>query len=432
MLNSGAAEAVLSNVKKLFSPLPRSRTIALAVSGGADSLALLVLVARWVKLNPGAPEIRVYSVDHGLRAEAPDEVAFVLEVAQKYGFRSRGLSLGNGEDVPASQADARKARYRVLREAMEKDGAQILLTGHHLEDQGETVLMRLAHGSGISGLSGMRRFARVEGVEIFRPLLDVSRDELRQIVAQENLNAVVDPSNFDEKYERVRWRKLLPLLSELGLDAPRLSRFGARMARADGALESITRSLFCEMAGRDEFGVLFIRRSQLLQQPLEIALRLLLMMMSVASGRHVSSQLAQVEELFEALCSSQFRGQTLGGCVVEPYEEKILVFREAGRIGAEQIFLKPGEKILWDKRFHIENNGKTTVFVRSGAELRRAQAEGLPGFDARLPMSALGGAPLVRDAEKKVLALGEMILVPFVRTRHISETKLPHKPGRNE
>ncbi len=432
MLKNNASGAGLPDTKKLFSSLAKKQTIALGVSGGVDSLALLVLTARWASMNPGAPEVWVYSVDHGLRDEAQDEVAFVLEVAQKYGFKSRGLSVGNGGQVPANQADARRARYQVLRDAMAADGAEILLTGHHADDQGETIMMRLAHGSGISGLAGMRVFSEVEGVEIFRPLLNLSRNDLSQIVALEKLDAVVDPSNTDEKYERARWRKIMPLLSELGLDAPGLSRFGARMARADAALESITRSLFGEMAGSDEFGVLFIRRSQLLQQPVEIALRLLLMLLNSASGNRGASELAQVEALIGALRSSHFRAQTLGGCCVELYEDKILVFREAGRIQAEQICLKPGEEILWDQRFTVENTEEKTIFVLRAADMTRTEAESLLGFDVRLPMSALGGAPLVIDGEKKVLALGEKVFVPCVSVRHISETKLRHKAGEIE
>src|SRR5690606_24902524 len=125
-------------------------------------------------------------------------------------------------------------------EAMAADGASLLLTGHHRGDQAETVLMRLAHGSGIEGLKAMTPLSQVEGVPVFRPLLDVEPASLAALVEEAGLAPARDPSNEDTAYERVRWRKLLPTLAAEGLDSAALARFAARMAEADQALMEMT------------------------------------------------------------------------------------------------------------------------------------------------------------------------------------------------
>src|SRR5690606_8066764 len=145
----------------LFAPFGEFRRVALAVSGGPDSLALLILAHRFALLIGGQSRFVVYSVDHGLRPEAAEEVAFVVAEARQRGFEARGLRWDGDKPSTGVQAAARLARYRLLAEAMRRDGADVLVTAHHLADQAETVMMRLAHGSGIEGLRGMDRFAEI-------------------------------------------------------------------------------------------------------------------------------------------------------------------------------------------------------------------------------------------------------------------------------
>lgn len=226
----------LTDPATLFAPLIGAKALGLAVSGGADSLALMLLAARWRVIDPAAPALFVYSVDHGLRPEAAAEVAFVIAEAAKLGLPARGLRWGGAKPTTGISEAARSARYRLIGEAMQRDGVQILVTAHHLDDQAETVLMRLAHGSGLAGLRGMAPLAEVEGVTVARPLLGIARAELAALVAQAGLKPVADPSNDDTQYERVRWRNAMPHLAVLGLDAGRLALFAARAGEAQEAI----------------------------------------------------------------------------------------------------------------------------------------------------------------------------------------------------
>ena len=148
----------------IFAPLAEFRRLGLAVSGGPDSLALLLLAAAFADRHGAHARFVVYSVDHALRPEAAAEAAYVADAAQRLGFAARVLRWEGPKPTTGIQQAARTARYGLIAAAMPADGAEILVTAHHLADQPETVLMRLAHGSGIEGLRGMDYFAEIGGL----------------------------------------------------------------------------------------------------------------------------------------------------------------------------------------------------------------------------------------------------------------------------
>ncbi|RYE87373.1 MAG: tRNA lysidine(34) synthetase TilS [Hyphomicrobiales bacterium] len=232
----------------IFAPLDEFSRLGLAVSGGADSLALMLLAARYADTPEARQRFFVYSVDHGLRPEAADEVAFVVAEAERLGFAARALRWEGDKPATGLQQAARKARYTLIAQAMDADRVPVLVTAHHMADQAETVLMRLAHGSGVEGLRGMDYFTELGDLKLVRPLLGVDPDQLKAIVAEAGLVPVTDPSNADLDYERVRWRQALPLLTALGLDPQRVGRFAERMRDADRALEQVASHAFAEIA----------------------------------------------------------------------------------------------------------------------------------------------------------------------------------------
>lgn len=418
MLTPDISELALPNLRALFAPVESQSAIGLAVSGGADSLALMLLVHQWKQLSSHGPKIFVYALDHGLRPEASEEVASVVTTASELGFTARGLVWEGEKPDTGVQAAARQARYRIIGNAMDHDGALVLLTGHHLHDQAETILMRLAHGSGLAGLAGMKRQARVEGINLFRPLLELSPCLLVQIVKSAGLTPIIDPSNTQEKYERVRWRKAMPELSQLGLSASTLSRFAARMARADKALNQIAQSNFSEHVSRDRFGGLIIESVFLLEMGEEMGVRILAMMVDMASGQRGRGELAQLENLFFALGSGQFEGQTIAGCAVRKQGDTILVFRESARADPTILCVSPGQKATWDQRFVVRNNGKEDLWVGSAGEITRAEAESLFGEEVLESMAQVHAVPLVRDLNWNVLALGTQSFDKCVSVAH--------------
>ncbi len=280
----------------LFAPLGGAKSLGLAVSGGADSLALMLLAARWRDADSDAPKLYVYSVDHGLRPEAAAEVAFVLAEAARLGLPASGLRWDGAKPATGLSEAARSARYRLIGEAMQRDGASILVTAHHLDDQAETVLMRLAHGSGLAGLRGMAPLAEVEGVTVARPLLGMARAELAALVAEAGLTPVADPSNDDLHYERVRWRQAMPQLAALGLDAGRLALFAARAGEAHEAIAHIAEATIGRHAVPLGDGVA-MPTDALSDLPRAVLVEVVGRLLERAGGARKRRQLAQIELL---------------------------------------------------------------------------------------------------------------------------------------
>lgn len=203
-------------------------TLGLAVSGGPDSLALLLLAAA---ARPG--RVQAATVDHGLRPEAGDEALLVAEHCGRLGVPHQILpvEVQNGASL---QAQAREARYAALAGWAQREGLAAVATAHHADDQAETLLMRLNRGSGLAGLSGVRSVTTLAGLLVIRPLLHWRRAELAAVCAELGVVPVDDPSNADERFDRVRVRA--GLQSADWIDVEGMARSAAHLAGAEAAL----------------------------------------------------------------------------------------------------------------------------------------------------------------------------------------------------
>lgn len=208
---------------------PEGDRLGLAVSGGPDSLALLLLAEAAL---PG--RVEVATVDHGLRPESTSEAARVLELCAGHGIPCEMLQVKVG--AGNLQDQARMARYRALAEWVKRRELTALATAHHADDQAETLIMRLNRASGVGGLAGVRERTNVPGTDlvVLRPLLTWRRQELMDFVAEAGLLPVQDPSNHDDRFDRVRIRKALAEAD--WLDIPALAQSASHLAEAEGVM----------------------------------------------------------------------------------------------------------------------------------------------------------------------------------------------------
>ncbi len=208
------------------------------VSGGADSLALLLL-AKAAGLN-----IKAATVDHRLRAESAAEAAYVALVCERLGLSHQTLTL---DDAPRTNLSvwARTARYAALRAWAQRERIDLLLTAHHADDQLETMLMRLNRGSGVAGLAGVR----LRQADLCRPLLGWRKGALVAVVKACGITAIDDPTNFDEAYDRARLRKHLATIDWLDPQAASVS--AAALADANDALDWVVQRLLAEHCSGD-------------------------------------------------------------------------------------------------------------------------------------------------------------------------------------
>ena len=230
--------AVLEN-SDFLPRLENGKPIAVACSGGADSLALSLLLKHWC--NENKREMIALIVDHGLRAESTKEAQQVSERLASVGIDSEVLSSKKAVDFSSNlQARLRDLRYDLLSSYCLEHDIYNLFLGHHSRDQAETFLLRLKRGSHIKGLGGMASVVSYAGgdLHLLRPLLSEDVFCLRSFVESSGLFIIDDPSNDSDIFDRVRMRKLLPILSDYGLGVDVLSSVSARLRLADDFIES--------------------------------------------------------------------------------------------------------------------------------------------------------------------------------------------------
>ncbi len=314
-----------------------------AVSGGPDSTALLVLAARWAKrLNKHKPpRLLAVTIDHGLRREAAAEAASVKRLARRLDVPHRTLRWRGKKPASGLLEAARIARYRLLAQAAAGAGLAHVLTAHTLDDQAETVLFRLARGSGLSGLAGMAPVSHLpyshddDRIFLLRPLLGVPKSRLIATLRAARVAYSEDPSNSDPRFTRARLRGLMPALAREGLDAHRLSRLAARMRRAEAALEFAVAAAHAALAPPPwPSNAVALERARFADLPAEVALRLLGRAIAHA-GDEGPVELGKLEALYEALRQAPGRlRRTLAGALVTLGDDLLAVERAPARRSA--------------------------------------------------------------------------------------------------
>jgi tRNA(Ile)-lysidine synthase len=291
----------------LFRGLENLPGLILAVSGGPDSTALLLLAARWAKRRKRAPKLLAVTIDHGLRPEAAREAKAVKHLATQLGIAHRTLRWRGRKPRTGLQEAARQARYALLAEAATRAGFAHIATAHTLDDQAETVLFRLARGSGLFGLGGMAPASLLPGrsardIFLIRPLLPLTKTRLVATLAAAKVGYSDDPSNRDPQFTRVRLRGLMPALAREGLDARGLARLALRLRRAEATVAlavDAARTALVPPPWRPRGPIVF-ELAQFAALPAEIGLRLLGEAVAHA-GDEGPVELGKLEALYEAL-----------------------------------------------------------------------------------------------------------------------------------
>lgn len=396
----------LERLNCIFSNLDGATGFALAVSGGADSLALLHLFHDWHEAAGDSRPVMVFTVDHGLRPEAAEEAVFVEAEAAKCAFPHQTLKWTQGAVASRIQERAREARYGLLTDACHEAGLSHLLLAHHLDDQAETVLMRALKGSGVDGLAAMRRETVVHGITALRPLLNCRKSELQAYLEGYGVTWIDDPSNLDPRFERVRMRALLDHISaETPNAAEGFARLATRAARASDALEWYAARAFDENVAVHKAGFCTLSRECFFHLPEDIRLRVLARAMRIVSGGRPFKLDALEAELPAIMAGRAGYSTTLGYTVLGIDNTSIAITREAGRGAPEPAMIEPGKTLLWDRRMAVSLAGETSPL--------RAELLGERWGEAREAMPALPKViPSVRPTLLSLWAKDRLVALP--------------------
>lgn len=390
------------NPLELFKNVDTKHTVLVAVSGGSDSIAMLLLASAWAG-HFGA-NLQVVTVDHGLRPEAAAEAAFVSGVSEGLNLPHITIAWEGIKPESGISNAARNARYQLLEEFAQDMGAKTVLVGHTANDQAETLLMRNARDENDAQSRGLSGIAPVmllpERVKLVRPLLDVTRKDLREYLKQVNQSWIEDPSNMDEAYERVRVR------NALGDDENHIRNL-CRLAKASGILRkciaehaSIILSSHLKVA---QGPVYSIDEKIFDSNPKPVNKLMLQVLIAIAGGAEFFVSASKIERLLEAEPGARL---TMGHCVIEKLEGAFRFYREKRNL--ESMIIGPGDTVLWDGRFIIENNSASSYFCGTLSHDQLSELEAERGRKLGIhPKAALAGTPYLRGD-------GDELILPFV------------------
>ncbi|MBU2583175.1 MAG: tRNA lysidine(34) synthetase TilS [Alphaproteobacteria bacterium] len=389
----------------------------------------------------GPAPIVVLTVDHGLRAQAADEAQLVANHAAKLGLPHQIIESDEAPPETGVQDWARRIRRRLILELLQAEEMRyrdlrveeagriprLVVMAHHLDDQAETVLMRLARGSGLVGLGGMREWdylseeASAEAghenvVPLMRPFLCVPKSRLVATLRHEGIEFIEDPSNADERFERVRIRNALTGLNAIGLTAEAIGRSARRLREAEESLASFEDAWQAEIV--EQHGGLLgeVEFAQVMSKGRFAAIRLLQTLLENYGGRARAAELAQVELLFDRMMDGEFSGATLGGCRVQMDGDcfdggRLRIFREGNGEGLEAVRLGTGQSVEWDGRFQVTSDdaapGDVEVRALGGAGWARLKRE-VDGLDElKLKAAAMATMTAIWRGE-------EILSVPYL------------------
>ncbi|MEL6369816.1 MAG: tRNA lysidine(34) synthetase TilS [Pseudomonadota bacterium] len=419
------------------------RRLIVAVSGGSDSMAVLVAARR---LHASGVMVRAVTIDHGLRPESAREAEQVASWARTISIPHETRIWQGAKPVSGLQAAARRARYQLLAEAAADVGAGAIVTGHTEDDQIETFLMRMARGNATGGLAGMapiRPIAAGAGpvADLWRPFLGVSREVLRAYLGAGGQAFIDDPSNEDERFERVRVRNWLrgeQVCPDEDASSPfKRDDLVSSLRRAQEEAErtrAIEDHLFRQQGGVIyQWGGIGIRLSFLTDPS---AKGLTGRLIHAVSGADYPPSPDQIDHLLshleEGQCRESMTGYkaSLGGVLIEVRPEDLIFYREPaqliGRAGiapAADTPMPSGSSLLWDRRFIVTNNGASEVVLAVLGEQQQISQDfqKVPLYPLHLtPGAARAALPALKTSRSEAdgNALRRQVYVqPLVRER---------------
>ena len=331
----------------------QNNKVAIAVSGGVDSMCLINLTKAWADDNN--IEIVAIIIDHGLRKESQIESEVTRSFLEKKGIEvhvgqldSKKIKAGN------IQQNARDLRYEYMGNYCKEKRINNLLVGHHKNDQAETVMLRILRGSGVDGLSAMDTVSNKNGVCILRPMLSFSRADIEKYMKSQNWQWVEDPSNHDEdKFERVRIRKLLAEYAGKDDLVSRLCLLSNNMRRTKTFIKKVEQETISNICKFSLLGDVSFNKHDFIQLDEEIALRVLRELLIKISGNSYVPRLNSLQQLYSKMIAGNFNNTTLSGCEVILKGNSFCLLRELVSV-QDKAEINVNRVVIWDNRVEVQ------------------------------------------------------------------------------
>ena len=320
---------ITNNIEEVFKNFFIKKQIAVAISGGCDSMALTFALNDFCKEN----KIKIYAltIDHGVRKNSKIEAKKVGELLKKFNISHKILSIPKKEIPPKNiEANLREIRYKMLSDFCKKNQIEFLFVGHQLGDIAENFLIRLFRGSGLDGLSPMQEISEINGVKIIRPFLEISKDELKNYLIEKNISWFEDETNDDEKFLRNKIRKFLASFDDKNLLEKRIYNASKEISKTRDFFDEIMNAHELEIIEQNADNLILINRCKLAEINPAIALKILAKILMKIGDKKYKPRKEKLIRFYEYLIAEgAIKKREFYGCVVEKYrDEKVKIYKK--------------------------------------------------------------------------------------------------------
>ena len=357
-------EKVFFKVMDTLGPYEKNPHLAVAVSGGSDSLCLAILAQEWANNRGG--KITALIVDHGLRKNSGKECKETQNILKKRKIFSHCFKWKLSK-IPKKgvQEKAREFRYNIFEDWCFKKNIVHLLVAHHFEDQKETFFMRLNDNSNIYGLACMPKILFKKKIRILRPLLDLKKKEIIKYLKEKKVNWIEDPTNVSSKYSRNRLRKILPKLEKKGLTDNKLKKILKRAQKERKKIENKLADWLNKYVDINSLGYASINFSSLKLLNKDDFIFIFSRILNMISGSFYVPKSKYVYNFYKKINSNEtINDRNLGGCHIFFFKEKLYVCREIFKKDRKQKINFQFNKIVWDNRFEIEQKKNKNFLLK--------------------------------------------------------------------
>jgi tRNA(Ile)-lysidine synthase len=400
--------------KENILPVVGKEKFAIAVSGGSDSLALSIL-AKLYSLEQSS-DFATLIVDHGLRKEAAHEAKQTFKNLKKNNIKAEILTYRNSKFTSNIQKRARDLRYDLFQKYCEKNKIRFLILAHHQDDLIENFYIRLIRGSGIKGLTSLQNVYELnKDFYLLRPLLYFKKEELLNVTKKIFSTWIEDPSNLDEKFLRVRIRKIQSRLQKEGFDPKRVLKTIENLNTAKNSLDFYILKSEKKYLNFFKEGYATLKFTIFKNEAPEVFFRVIIKAIHFVSGEYYPPRSDSLKILMKNFSSKKFKSSTLGGCLIEKNSNMIFFFREDRNLTNATLY-KVKQPKNWDDRFLVYKNfDNQQKFI-----VKKLGNSGIDYLKKNKFISSLDKIPV--QAKKTLPSFwnhkGELMFVPFINFKN--------------
>ena len=394
---------------KTFDQYITSQKIAIAVSGGIDSMVLMKISSLSKKIKSN--NIHILTINHDLRKGSKEETLFVRKEADKLGLKVCILTWKGKKPKSGIQEKARKKRHNLLFNYCKKNNISDLFFAHHLDDQIENFIFRMFRGSGIVGLTSFSNFSKIDKINLIRPLIETPKSDLLLFAKKQKIEWIEDPSNLNLDFDRVKIRNVLKNFYDSGFDKKLFLKSIRKLKSINEDIESLTKDYITKYIEVYENIYVIIKKEFFSNSPKEIQMRVIKNCISFFAPEQLYSpkDIKIINILNWIKCNPKVDSKTLGGTLFKKNNNVIILYKEVNKLShIKPVNISKSEFKSWDNRFLVKSNvkidGKISYLGPEGVKILKSKKIDVNKAKKNAPIAAIYSSPAIWQKKRLISA----------------------------